>query len=528
MKLSTKLVVAMVSLAAVTTAFVGFTAHQQMEAALLASETERQKANIDLVTLDFEAQLRTARADVTASQSSIGLAGLVRALQNGGFDPVERETFAGWKRRYESRLKNEVAANEHYLQFQLIGVADGGREIISAERGKDGVVRTIADVDLRRHGDDAHFAEMVAIPSGEFYISPIELNREAGKIATPPVPTMQMAAPVDGPDGKRFGILVINIDFRPAFRRMRGGIRPGASFYVVNDKGDFLLHPDTRREFGFETGKRYTWQEEMPGLTEALASEESGVRIFRDANGQSLVGAVASAQLAGGPKVSLIETKPYAQFMAAAEAIRRTSLLVGLGAIVVAALLAMFIARSLAAPLVAMTRAVKDFSDGKPLRLPSDTGDEIGTLAQAFQSMAGQVRQKTMDLEKEIEERKRIFETSVDLILITDRWGNIARVNPSSERILGYRAAEMAGSNASKFVFAMDLNKSRDWMRATRKGGDIAGFDARFVHKTGRVVPLTWIAIWTEAAQQFFFVGRDRSDAAAPAEKPDAAMRRAV
>ncbi len=42
------------------------------------------------------------------------------------------------------------------------------------------------------------------------------------------------------------------------------------------------------------------------------------------------------------------------------------------------------------------------------------------------------MREKTQALNQEAEERRRLFETSLDLILVTDRQGNLGRVSPSS------------------------------------------------------------------------------------------------
>src|SRR5207342_1335342 len=43
---------------------------------------------------------------------------------------------------------------------------------------------------------------------------------------------------------------------------------------------------------------------------------------------------------------------------------------------------------------------------------------------------------------------QRIFDTSLDLILVVDRRGNFLRVSPSSLEILGYAPQEMIGRNA--------------------------------------------------------------------------------
>ena len=51
-------------------------------------------------------------------------------------------------------------------------------------------------------------------------------------------------------------------------------------------------------------------------------------------------------------------------------------------------------------------------------------------------------------LSQEVEERRRIFESSQDLILVTDSQGMLMQVSPSAEAILGYLPAEMIGRSA--------------------------------------------------------------------------------
>ena len=460
MKLSTRLAVAMVALAVLTAAAVGFITYRDVEKAILSSEIERQQANIRLVAEEFELRMRAARGDIVGFRSAVALAGIVRAATNGGVDPVDGASLAEWNRRFAQRLTAELGAKPNYLQFRIIGLANDGREILRVDReGKDGTIRVVPDAELQQKGGRAYFEETVAEPRGSVYISPLELNREHGAIEVPHVPVMRVGTPIYTAEGKAFGILIINLDLRPAFAAIRKNVRPGNKIYLVNERGDFLIHPDRQREFGFDLGKRYNWKDEMPELAAALGPDKGGVRVVRTAGGDRIVGAVASVRLAGGPLVSVIETAPYPLVMAAALSVQRSTLMVGLAAILAAALLAMFFARTLTRPLVQMTRAVEDFGRGKPMQMPSDAGGEIGTLARAFQRMADEVQQTTAALKREAEERERVFETSLDLILVTDKRGNFIRVSPSSQTILGYRPDEMLGHNGTEFLFPEDLDK---------------------------------------------------------------------
>ncbi|HWP17211.1 MAG TPA: PAS domain S-box protein [Xanthobacteraceae bacterium] len=107
---------------------------------------------------------------------------------------------------------------------------------------------------------------------------------------------------------------------------------------------------------------------------------------------------------------------------------------------------------------------------------------------------------------------QRIFDTSLDLILVVDRQGHFLRVSPSARAILGHKPEEMIGRNARDFVYATDLENTRENMRHARRGRDPRNFECRYVHKDGHLVPLTWTGVWSEPDGQYFFIGRDMSE----------------
>ncbi len=115
-------------------------------------------------------------------------------------------------------------------------------------------------------------------------------------------------------------------------------------------------------------------------------------------------------------------------------------------------------------------------------------------------------------LRQQIEERRRIFETSQDLILVIDPRGVLVQVSPSAETILGYTPDEMIGRNASEFLLADDLEISRKEMRLARRGQRAQNTDSRYVHRDGRIVTLSWMGTWSEPVRRYFFVGRDMTE----------------
>ena len=85
---------------------------------------------------------------------------------------------------------------------------------------------------------------------------------------------------------------------------------------------------------------------------------------------------------------------------------------------------------------------------------------------------------------------QRIFDTSLDLILICDKRGTLTRISPSAKAILGYDPTEMSGHSAREFLYPEDLDNTREEMRRARRGGEIRNFECRYVNRDGHVVPL--------------------------------------
>ena len=119
---------------------------------------------------------------------------------------------------------------------------------------------------------------------------------------------------------------------------------------------------------------------------------------------------------------------------------------------------------------------------------------------------------KNEALIQETEERRRLFETSLDLILITDRKGLFIRVSPSSLATIGYRPDEMIGHSGAEFIYPEDLEGTRREMKLAREGQYTSNFETKYVHKNGQVVPLAWSGVWSEPEQKHFFFGRDMTE----------------
>jgi PAS domain S-box-containing protein len=502
----------MVALVLLTAIAIGMLAYRNIEVVALPRALALIDGRTRLLAVELEASVRGARADLLGFRSA-ALDSIVRASRDGSAEPPGGLTPDQGRARIAVRFVAELDAKPNYNKFRLIGIADGGQEIVRVDRlGPGGAIRVVPDPELKRKGDRDYLVRATRLAAGAVDVSPIRLNRGSNAGATRRIPLIHVANSIQTSDGQPFGIVMIDVDLRAAFNRIRSAGPAGASIYLTNDQGDYLIHPDRAREFGFEFGTPFRLIDDFPDLAPALAAGDAEASVVADRTGARFGIALASVRLAEGPRVTVVEAVPYSLVVASTKAVRDSTLLVGLAAVLVAVALAVGIARSLTGPLVQMTRAVETFTHEQPAQVPIEASGEIGTLARAFARMAADVRDKAAALGQEIDERHRLFDTSVDLIVVADRQGNLIRVSPSSLPILGYRPDEVVGRCSAEFIYPDDLEKARNEMRATRYGQSMRNFECRYIHKQGRVVTLAWNGLWSEPQQRYFFIGRDTTE----------------
>ncbi len=655
MTLATRLALAMILLVAIAVGAVGWLSYRSLEQAILPRVLDRIETHSRFVAAELESHVRSGPGDIATFQGLAAVAGVMRAHLNGGIDPVDQTTEALWRERLAARLAAQMSFKPAY-SLRLIGVEDGHRELVRVDRsGPNGTVRIVPETELKRVGDAPYFRDTIKLTADQIYVSPVRLNAEDGVVETPHVPTLLIAKPVLAPDGKPFGIVIVNADMRPALDHARSSVPQGGAVFIVDRSGEYLVHPDRAREFGSQLGTPGNWPDDFPYLASSLGAAQGLARIVSDQAGWAGGVALAPTMLSASEWVAVIERVPTAVIIAPLGAIQNSSLLVGLIAVLCAAALAVFISTSLTRPIRRLTVAVEAIGRNEPVAIPLDAGGETGVLARAFARVIGEVNAKTSALEREaeehrrteaardhyaarerlfsaavessndaiitislegiitgwnpaaerlfgyaaaevvgqnisiivppdriaevhdalrrvswgeriehnetvrvrkdgspvevslsispiwstsgaiigasktarditpskrtqralrqqIEERRRIFDTSQDLILVTDAKGNLIQVSPSSAAILGYSPDEMIGHTAIDFILGDDLDNTRAEMRAARRGQNTRNFDSRYVHKDGRIVTLSWMGTWSEPVKRHFFVGRDMTE----------------
>jgi len=465
MKFSIKLTIAMVMLVAVTAAALGLLTYRDLEKAILPRALERMETHARLVASQFESYARSARADIESLRSADIMNGIQSADLAGNSEPGDDANVASWRARVASRFVVDLGSKIEYSQYSIVGIKNGGREILRVDRGgPNGAVRIVPESKLQSEGDREYFKKSISLKSGELYVSQIHLNEVNDVIVKPYVPTLRLATVIFGTDGRPFGILAISVNMMPALDSVRTSVRPGGDIYLVNARGDYLVHPDARNEFGYDRGQPTHWTEDLPELAGPLGSVDSISRVVRDKTGENGGGALATAWPAGGEPVAVIETVPNAVWMAPAKSVQQSILLVGISAVLCAGMLASLIAQSLTRPLVQMTRAVEGIENGGRIEVFTGANGEVGVLARAFARVVNELKKKIADFEREVEDHRRtqrarenseqqaqLFRSAVefsnDAIITRSLDGIVTGWNDAATRVFGFTADEVLGKS---------------------------------------------------------------------------------
>ncbi|NWF64549.1 MAG: HAMP domain-containing protein [Chloroflexi bacterium] len=133
----------------------------------------------------------------------------------------------------------------------------------------------------------------------------------------------------------------------------------------------------------------------------ALGGERSGV--YQDYRSETVLGVVEAVP---DSELKLVAEQNIASVFQSLWLNLLVSLGIGLGAVAVTAVTAVFITRSITSPIVQLAQAAKAISDGKLERAVETSGDdEIASLAQAFNNMTSQLRDLILNLEQRVGER---------------------------------------------------------------------------------------------------------------------------
>jgi two-component system, OmpR family, phosphate regulon sensor histidine kinase PhoR len=110
----------------------------------------------------------------------------------------------------------------------------------------------------------------------------------------------------------------------------------------------------------------------------------------------------------------------------------------GMGAALLAALLSLWMARRLSAPLKEMQQAAQRFAQGDlRVKVPVPASDELASLAEALNYMAAQLDQRLRTVIRQRQEQEAVLASMVEGVLAVDHQERLITLNQAGGRLLG-------------------------------------------------------------------------------------------
>ncbi len=179
-------------------------------------------------------------------------------------------------------------------------------------------------------------------------------------------------------------------------------------------------------------------------------------------------GAFVTASAPGGPGTVEVSA-PTDHIDDAVARARDSTIEAAIAALLVALLLAVVAGRSVASPLLEISRAAHSIAGGAPPRFPRSRIAEVDTLVGALREMHTQLGSRFTALEREKAETAAIVEAMVEGIISTDSRGVISTANATARRLLGYEAGAPIPNVAAIFR----VKSARDAVQRVLQGDSI-------------------------------------------------------
>lgn len=346
----------------------------------------------------------------------------------------------------EDPLKNLIRTNPEFIAVSYVNFL--GKEMVKASRESENKMEDFSNNPLfvsYRMQEKSSFIE----PKYAFHF-----DGEA--------PELEMFLPFNSEKFNlgAFRVLVSLADLWKDISAEGAGVQSGGrESFVVDENGMVIFHSDIQKVIQKESLKDH------PIVFEALEKKSIGSKEFKDEKGSSFVGAYSRVKLTGW--VSVIQQPKRSAYVAVYETRKRAVGIVILS-ILIASMIAFFLARNISKPIFALIAGAMQVSQRNfHAHVQVNTEDEMSDLAKTFNEMVRELsRYDELQVDKIIEEKTKteaVIFSIADGIILVNHEGIIQIANDNAVRIFSGKesgAENWVGKNLFDLVQDVEAGKT--------------------------------------------------------------------
>ncbi|WKE65166.1 EAL domain-containing protein [Gallaecimonas kandeliae] len=287
--------------------------------------------------------------------------------------------------------------------FQARILSADGHELVRLDREEDGRLQRTDQRALQYKGDRDYVLNSQNLGAGAVYTSPLNLNREFGKIQIPYQPTVRVVSPImDG--HRRLGLAVLNVDFRYDLNSYLLDEQDQSFSYLVDEQGNMLVSPVPDESFAVDLGRELKLTDKFPSLRTVLAPGSGGLLEQKQemAKGGGRYFFITRIDYGGAGDNHywfLVRALPKNFLLADAMRFRNTFFLQLLTLMLVMFVLLTLGVRRLLHPLQALGVATNQAARGNySPQLPKASSKEIQRLSDDFSHMLARLKEREAEL----------------------------------------------------------------------------------------------------------------------------------
>ncbi len=366
-KLRTKLIVVFFLVTLIPALITGIYAIQVSSKTLQTQAIATQTMQAQTLAKNVTSFLATVRGDVLfLSQSPVMVNYLEHDTQN-----ID-------KKRQVLEQEFLALSRHRRIYYQLRYLDATGQEIARVD--SNGLRSEIIPVEkLQEKSNRYYFIDTVRLFGKEIFVSPLDLNRERGKIEIPHKPVIRYAVNVYNQQGDKAGIVIANVDANQFLKRLE-------AVRLVDQEGYFSNHPDIEKRWGgpVDLNTGHNIQKEYPKFSEQILEQQGTISTSTITLSYHPVKVPGTLH-----NWTLIIQEDTTKILQTVTDFRVMFSLILMLAVMIALIIAWLVSATITRPIEQLTSIAETISKGELVTHAINIQDkgEIGRLAQAFERM---------------------------------------------------------------------------------------------------------------------------------------------
>ncbi len=380
-KIRNKLLFAFILISLIPLIIVGGYALTNISSSLKSIHSGKLNDKVTIISSQIENFLKNVSNDLFYLRDSAALRTMIGDSANPN---INNTSFA--RKKLEEDFLAFSRNKKIYHQVRFLDV--DGMEIVRVDRNHDESAIVARDR-LQNKKKRYYFADTAELTNGQLMISPLDLNRERGKVEQPLRPVIRYGTPIYDRNNQFRGIVLFNVIADKFLELVRKNNIGHEQLSFIDNTGFYYSHPNAKKEWGKESdlNTKVNFETENPEAAKQIIGSNQLNTLVLDNN----IIAASPVYLDREKNVilgNIVDIVPTKDVFSAVTMFRNIFLAISAVVFALTLILAITLAKSITDPIIYLTRTTEAMSKGSlSSSITVATKDETKLLAEAIERL---------------------------------------------------------------------------------------------------------------------------------------------